>query len=106
MSEHQLFNQVLVHFKNHEFEESKNLGVQCNGKDLRIFEIDYYASKLNVLETFEEGEFVLAEKIKFRRYYAACPTSSEPDMYTFCTEISDVTQQQKHASLAMVHGFA
>ena len=106
MSDQQLFNQVLANFKNHEFDECKNLGVQCNGRDLRIFEIDYYASKLNALENFEEGEFVLADKIKFRRYYAPCPTATDPGMYTFCTEVSDVTQQQKHASLAMVHGFA
>jgi alpha-beta hydrolase superfamily lysophospholipase len=73
---------------------------------MKLFEVDYYGQKLNVLELFEEGEFILADKIKIRRYYSNCPTSPDPDMYCFLTEISDVTIQQKHASLAMVHGFA
>lgn len=45
-----------------------------------------------MLETFEEGEFLLADKIKFRRYYAPCSTATDPEMFAFCTEISDVTQ--------------
>jgi hypothetical protein len=81
----------LAKFKKHEFEESKNLGVRCNNQDMKLFEIDYFAHKLNVLESFEEGEFLLAERIKFRRYYAPCPTSPDPTMYAYCTEISDVT---------------
>lgn len=59
-----------------------------------------------MLETFEEGEFLFADKIKFRRYYGPCSTSSDAGMYAYFTEISDVTAEHKHASIAMVHGFA
>lgn len=73
---------------------------------MRVFEIDYFAQKLNVLELFEEGEFLFADRIKVRRYYAPCTTSSDSEMYCYLTELSDVTVSQKHASLAMIHGFA
>jgi len=45
-----------------------------------MYELNYFESKLNVLEAFEEGEFVLADRIKFRRYYAPCTTAEDPDM--------------------------
>ena len=97
---------MITKFKNYEFEQSKNLDVTCQGQNLSLYEIDYFGQRLNVLETFEEGDFVFADRIKFRRFYAPCTTSKDEAMYAFLTEISDVTILDKHASLAMVHGFA
>ena len=54
---------------------------------LQLYNIDYYALKLHVLETFECGEFVLGQKIKVIRKFVNDP--SETGMFTHYTEIFD-----------------
>ena len=56
---------------------------------LQLYNIDYYGLRLNVLETFEEGEFVFAQKLKFVRKYVTDPTNAT--MFTHHTEIKDQT---------------
>ena len=42
--------------------------------NLKLYDIDYFRMHLNALEAFEEGEFTLADKLRFRRYYATNTT--------------------------------
>ena len=104
--EDERISKVLAKFKDHKFQEGKSLGISCNGKNLCMYQLNYFEHKLQVLESFEEGEFLLAERVKFRRYYTQCSTAADPELYAFCTEVQDVSVQTKHASIAMVHGFA
>ena len=62
--------------------------------------------RLNVLETFEEGEFIFARKLKFVRKYLHCTEDSV--MYSHYSEISDHTlsQEQFKGSIAIFHGFS
>ena len=60
---------------------------------------------LNALETFEEGEFTLANKLRFRRYYVTNTTYTD-GMYTYLTEVVDSTAVKYKGSIAMVHGAA
>ena len=56
---------------------------------LQLYNIDYYALKLHVLETFECGEFVLGQKIKVIRKFVNDP--SDTGMFSHHTEIFDQT---------------
>lgn len=62
--------------------------------------------RLNVLETIEEGECVLAQKLKFVRKYLHCTTDSA--MYSHYSQIYDSTlaHDQFRGSIGMFHGFA
>ena len=54
---------------------------------LDVFDIDYDGMGLPVLETFDEGEFVFASRIKFKRSYVT--DSKDRTMYTHYTQIYD-----------------
>ena len=54
-----------------------------------MFDIDYMGMRLNALETFAEGEFVFANKVKVVRKYVHC--KEDPTMYTHYSQIFDVT---------------
>ena len=71
---------------------------------LALFDIDYFKMRLNVLESFEEGEFILAKKIKFVRKYVHCTKDSA--MYTHVSEIFDHTLTEYKGSVGMLHGFS
>ena len=62
--------------------------------------------KLHVLETFDEGEFTLANRIHVKRYYTAPKTQSDSTLYDHCTKIHDITIETKRGSIALVHGLA
>ena len=72
---------------------------------LTLYDIDYIRMNLNVLETFDEGEFTLANRLRFRRYYVNNTTCSD-GMYTYCTEIVDITSVKYKGSIGMAHGAA
>ena len=61
--------------------------------------------RLNVLESFDEGEFVLAKRIKFIRSYLA--DTKDPMMYTHHTKIFDETlgHQGHRGQIGIFHGF-
>ena len=44
---------------------------------LSVYDIDYLAMRLNVLESAQVGEFVLANRIKFSRDYVNCMEDAE-----------------------------
>ncbi len=89
--------------KNHEFKANKVLDSAAN---LNLFDINYLQLKLNVLESFDEGEFVLANRIHIKRSYVSAKTQADPAMYDYVTRVHDVTIEKKRASIAFVHGFA
>ena len=106
-SQRQLFGEVLARYENLEFQESKKLevaGADGNSLELSVFDIDYFGMRLNVLETFDEGEFVLAERLKFIRGYVN--DTKDQTMFTHHTKIFDVTLSQYRGSIGMFHGFA
>ena len=55
---------------------------------MAVYNIDYYGMGLNLIEHFCEGEFVLANRLKFRRYYKLCYS----DLPIHLTEVYDTTQ--------------
>jgi len=56
---------------------------------LSVFDIDYHGLDLQILESFDEGEFVFASKIKFIRKFVT--DSKDKAMYTHYTQIFDHT---------------
>ena len=76
--------------------------------ELHHFDIDYHKLRLNVLETFEEGEFVLSKRLKFVRKYVRDPV--DPAMFTHLTTIQDLTregeEEQYRGSIGIFHGLA
>ncbi len=42
--------------------------------DINLYDINYMQLKLNVLESFDEGEFVLANRINIKRSYVSAKT--------------------------------
>ena len=89
MNEKSLFKEVLERYQNYYFEGKKQIDTPSETK-LTLYDIDYFKMNLNVLETFDEGEFTLANRLRFRRYYVNNTTVGD-GMYTYCTEIVDVT---------------
>ena len=71
---------------------------------VKLYDIDYYKERLNVLDTFDEGEFEFADVIDVKRYYASCKTHPDPTMFAFVTKISHKTERR--GAIAMIHGFA
>ena len=67
---------------------------------MTLYDIDYFRMNLNVLESANEGEFLLANKLRFRRYYV----NNRDGMFTFCTEIVNVEHVKFQGSIGMVHG--
>ena len=72
---------------------------------LTLYDIDYIHMHLNALESFDEGEFTLANRLRFRRYYVTNSTCCD-GMYTYCTEIVDMTALKYKGSIGMAHGAA
>lgn len=68
--------------------------------------MDYFGMRLNVLELLEEGERILANRIRIKRYYKDTPKEGDPDNWNYMTTIEDITIKEKKATIAMVHGFA
>lgn len=59
---------MLANFENKEFIPSKT--IEFGGSfQLHTFDIDWFKERLNVLETFDEGEFIFAQKLRFQRKY-------------------------------------
>ena len=52
---------------------------------LHHYDIDYYKLRLNALERFEEGNFILASRLKFIRKYI--PDKVNPLMYSHLTTV-------------------
>jgi hypothetical protein len=74
--------------------------------DINLYDINYLNLKLNVIESFDEGEFVLANRINIKRSYVSAKTQSDPASYDYVTRVHDVTIEQKRGSIALIHGFA
>ena len=70
------------------------------------YDIDWYGMRLNVMESFDEGEFVLAKRIKFVREYVK--DTKDPLNYTHTTKIFDVTLSESgyRGQIGLFHGFA
>ena len=104
LSEKELFREVLDKYKAYSFEVKKSIDTETD-LNLKLYDIDYFRMHLNALETFEEGEFTLANKLRFRRYYVTNTTYTD-GMYTYLTEVVDSTALKYKGSIAMVHGAA
>jgi len=89
--------------KTFQFKVTKKLDAAA---DINLFEINYQQLKLNVLESFDEGEFVLANRIGIKRSYVSAKTQSDTTSYDFVTRVHDVTVEKKRGSIALIHGFA
>jgi hypothetical protein len=70
------------------------------------YDIKYQELKLHFLETIDEGEALLADRISILRKYVAPKTDSDASMYNSYTKVHDVTIDQKKGSLVIIHGFA
>ena len=69
--------------------------------------IDWFGQRLNVLEDFEDGEFVLAQRIKFVRKIVN--DKKNPKMYTVYTRIFDQNLQATDSfkgQIICIHGFS
>ena len=104
LSEKELFREVLDTYKAYSFEVKKTIDTESD-LNLKLYDIDYFRMHLNALENFEEGEFTLANKLRFRRYYVTNTTYTD-GMYTYLTEVVDSTALKYKGSIAMVHGAA
>ena len=62
-SEETLFNEVLDKMKNFTFEEEKTIDADPQ-KPLAIYKMQWFKQRLNAIESFDEGEFTLAGRIK------------------------------------------
>ena len=62
---------VLASLNDHHFEPKKTIEVDELIADatLHVYDIDYYGLQLEALEQFDQGEFVLSQRIKFVRKY-------------------------------------
>jgi hypothetical protein len=96
------FEEMLERFEKHEFVARPD----AKDESMVVYEIDYYGWGLNLLETFCEGEFTFAQRLKFKRYYKPQTTGTDPPLNVFLTEIVDVTQTNHKGSICVVHGFA
>lgn len=74
--------------------------------DINLYDINYMQLKLNVIESFDEGEFVLANRISIKRGYVSAKTQADTTSYDYVTRVHDVTIDKKRGSIAMIHGFA
>ena len=70
---------------------------------LAVFDLDYEGMGMNVLESFNEGEFVFASRIKFKRSYAV--DSSESTMFSHYTQIYDDKIHSFRGEIGVFHGF-
>ena len=105
LNEKHLFKETLEKYKNYQFEQKKQIDT---GSDMKmiLYDIDFYGMGLDVLQTFDEGEFVFANRLRIRRYYVDSTTCGDQGMYTYCTEIIDITKNQHKGSIGIAHGAA
>lgn len=80
---------MLAKYDKHHFVQKQAIEVDPEEMKLAVYDIDYFAMRLNVLETFDEGEFVLASKIKVKRKFLPC--TLDPTSWTHYTQIYDQT---------------
>ena len=71
LADESLFNQVVEKMKTFQFNVSKKLDPAT---DINLYDINYMQLKLNVLESFDEGDFVLANRINIKRSYVSAKT--------------------------------
>jgi uncharacterized membrane protein len=69
-------------WENREFEVKKDID-----EATKVYKIEYYKERLQVLENFDNGEFIFAGRLKIKRYYNPSKTHSDPTYYTFHTKI-------------------
>jgi len=74
--------------KTFQFKVSKKIDQATN---INLFDINYQQLKLNVLESFDEGEFVLANRISIKRGYVSAKTQTDTTCYDYVTKVHDVT---------------
>jgi hypothetical protein len=87
------FCEVLARFENHQFTVDDDSFQTSEEVNMAVYNIDYYGWGLNLIEHFCEGEFVLAQRIKFRRYYKLCTTTTTyTDLPIHLTEVLDISQ--------------
>ena len=102
-----MFSDVLFTLENYEFKKKTAIDIDSS-MQLHHYDIDYYKLRLNVLEKFEEGEFILAKRLKFVRRYVH--DKLDPLMYTHMTTVSDITLQanneQYRGSIGLFHGMS
>ena len=85
-SERVQFSEMLTAFENYEFQIKKAVKID-DTLELNVYDIDYYGMNLNALEKFDEGEFVLGNRLKFEKKYLT--DTKDSYMYTHYTEIRD-----------------
>ena len=59
---------------------------------LAVYDIEYMQMRLNVLESAQLGEFLFANRIKFKRDYISCLEDAEK--FTMHTQIYDETVEK------------
>ena len=82
--ERQKFSEVISNLENYEFEKKTAIDIG-DSMQLHHYDIDYYKLRLNALERFEEGNFILASRLKFIRKYI--PDKVNPLMYSHLTTV-------------------
>lgn len=86
---------------NHTFNVSKKIDPTQN---LNLYDVKYFELKLQALETLDEGEITLANRIHILRKYVAPKTQTDSSLYEHTTKIHDITIEQKRGSIALIHG--
>jgi len=104
-SQETLFNEVLDRMRNFTFEEEKKIDADQQ-RPLAIYKMQWFKQRLNALESFDEGEFTFAGRIKINRWHTLSSTHPDPTFHDFVTKIEDVTITNKRGSVCVVHGFA
>lgn len=97
------FLALLEKFQSHEFKVSKKVDTAA---DLNLYDVKYYEQRLHLLETLDEGEITLANRIQILRKYVAPKTQTDSTLYDFMTRVQDITVAEKRGSIVLIHGFA
>ena len=82
------------------FRISKKLNSSSN-----LYDLNYYKMRLNLLEAFDEGSCLLANRIKLERYFLPITTPGmDSHACEYITRVTDVTVAQLRGTLCFLHG--
>ena len=79
-----LFNQVMEECKNEEFKITKTIDTYSN---TNLYDLDYFKKRLYALESFDDGEFLFANRIQIKRYYLPTKIINDPSAYDYLTKV-------------------
>ena len=71
LGQEEMIEKVLNSLENHNFESKKQIDTQC-ATPMTLYDIKWFPMGLNAIENLEDGEIMVAKRLKIRRYSADC----------------------------------